>query len=260
MEITGSSIAGYAFGLPSLLVGLTAGLFGVLFLVTGTSRGVSLLLFGIVLTIAGSVATPVLRRLIKSQLGISFSRPAVVGISALSTVLATLLFVITIIGLISSTGSVPPGADVSNVSMSAQNVNPETADHQLEIIWNARAQSGVDPDTDDFSSYSAEDGEKFVVVRMEVTNVGDGEIELTPRFFQFESSGVRHDYQGLFGSSDGFSGITLSPGATHEGWIVFSVSEDTTTGVLVTNQDAYFDQNVSVAFTHDERMAIDVAD
>jgi hypothetical protein len=41
---------------------------------------------------------------------------------------------------------------------------------------------------------------------------------------------------------------------------VFQVPEDTTTGVLVTNQDAYFDQNVSVAFTHDERMAIGVAD
>lgn len=260
MEITGSSIAGYSFGLPSLISGLVGGLLGLLFLVSGTGGGVSLLLFGGVLLLAGLVATPFTRRIISSRLGINFSRGAIVGVSVLSTVVATILFVVAIIGLLSSGSPVAPGEDVSNVAMTAQDADLGGTPYQLEIDWNSRAQSGVDPDTGDFSSYSAENGEKFIVVRMEVTNTGTEEIELTPRFFQVDTNGVKHDYQGLFGSSNGFSRVTLSPGATHEGWMVFTVDENATSGVLLSNQDAYYDKTVKVTFTHQKDMPIDMAD
>lgn len=108
------------------------------------------------------------------------------------------------------------------------------------------------------SHYSSNDGQKFLVVRMEIENRGDGETELTPRLFQFESDGVVYDYQGLFGSSNGLSGVSLQSGSTYRSWVVFSLPEDATQGTLRANNDAYYDETVTVSFEHDGSMPIEM--
>lgn len=259
MEITGSSIVGYAYGLISLLVGLVAVLFGFLFLAAGTGGGVWVVFFGVVLLVGAIVAMPITRRWLSGAANIDFSRGAVVAINGAVAIVATILFVVAIIGLIGSAPASAPGDDVSNVSVSANDASG-TASNSLAITWNTRAQSGVDPDTSDLSSYSAEDGQKFVVLRMQLENTGSEDIELTPRFFKLESDGVVYDYQGLFGSSNGVSGVTLQPGATYDGWIAFQIPEDKRQATLIVDQSAYFNEEVNVEFIQDEELPIGVSD
>jgi len=44
---------------------------------------------------------------------------------------------------------------------------------ELEIDWNARAQTSVDPDPSDFQTYDSNDGQKYLVIRVAVTNTGE---------------------------------------------------------------------------------------
>lgn len=260
MDITGGTIAGYAYGIPALLVGLASAAFGVLFLLAGTGGAVATLLFGIVLLIGAVVSMPVSRRTVHDKVGISFSRGAVVGVCGVVSVLATVLFVVGVIGLLGSGASAVPGADVSNISVSANDVNSGSGS-ALSITWNSRAQSAVDPDSGDMSTYRAEDGQKFVVIRMQITNTGTEDIDLSPRFFKLQSSSVVYDYQGLFGSSSGgLSGVTLQPDGDYSGWIAFSVPSDTQSASLITDQSVYYDRNISVSFEHDSSMSINVSD
>jgi len=145
------------------------------------------------------------------------------------------------------------------VSVSAQNAEPSDPTASLDVTWNARAQSAVDPDPSDMEIYNANDGQKFVVVRASITNTGDTDLELRARFLKFESNGVEHDRQALFGSGYTLGGVTLKPDATHSGWTVFSVPEDTTEGQLVVDQEVYYDDRVAVSFTHDQSMAINMS-
>lgn len=259
VEITGSSIAGYTFGLVALAAGAVGSLFGLLFLLSGTGGGVSLLLFGLVLLIAGVVATPISRRLLSKYLGVDFSRGAVVAISGGASVIAVVLFVVAIIGLLSGVTPAPPGADVSNVSVSSQDA-VASSESSLSVTWNSRAQSAVDPDTEDLNIYNSPDGQKFVVVRMQIENTGSRDVELTPRLFKLRSGGTIYEYQRLFGSSDGLVGVTLQPGGTYDGWIAYSIPEDTESATLIVDQDAYFDRNVTVSFSKDSSLEINVAD
>jgi hypothetical protein len=167
--------------------------------------------------------------------------------------------VLIIVGL-SSTGAVAPGADVSNVTVTAEDTSPPGSTVSLDVEWNSRAQSAVDPDPDDVSTYQSNDDQKFVVVRMEVTNTGTEPIELTPRLFRLSSDGVEYEYQGFFGSGNSLSGVTLNSNGTHSAWTAFSVSEGLTDGELTVNQDAYFQKNISVSLTHNSDMPINMSD
>jgi len=169
------------------------------------------------------------------------------------------------IGLLALAGSADsgptgPGSDVSNVSMVAADASPPDATHSLDVVWNARAQSEVDPDPSDFSAYNANEGEKFLVVRMEITNSGDTDVELTQRLFKAEADGVRYDTQSLFGSGNSISDVTLSPGATYSGWVAFSIPSGTTDAELTVSQEAYYRENVTVAFDRNPEMPINMSD
>ena len=126
------------------------------------------------------------------------------------------------------------------------------------MTWNARAQSAVDPDTSDVSNYQAEDGNKFAVVRMQLTNAGESEIDLTPRLFRLTADGVSYDFQSLFGSGQGGLDVALQQNASYDGWVVFEVPEDTSNAELTVNQDAYVG-NTTVRFTQDESLPVNVS-
>jgi len=158
----------------------------------------------------------------------------------------------------SSAEGEPPGADVSNVTMSASNADPADPTYKIQSTWSARAQSAVDPDPGSLTQYSADDGEKYLVVRMQIENTGDESIELTPRLWQLETDGVVYDYQGLLGS--GSMDATLRPDATYSGWVIFAIPEDTSEATLLVNQEAYYRENVTVSFENDRSMAINMSD
>lgn len=157
-------------------------------------------------------------------------------------------------------GTQPAGADVSNVSVSSVDPSPGSSLTTLDVEWNSRAQSAVNPDTEDFSTYNSNEGEKFVVVRLQIENTGDESVDLTPRLFRLRSSGVEYEYQGLFGSGNGISGVTLNPGGEYSGWVAFSVPEDLTEAELIVHQDAIIGNGITVRFNQDQSMPIEVSD
>lgn len=241
-EITLGSIVSYVVGILLILMGM---------ILTVQSP------LGLLPLLGGLLILPVLRRELDRRTGISFSRGAAAGIGTVSVIAAVVIIVL--IAASGSTGGTP-GSDVSNVSVSAVNSNPSDASTKLEVTWNSRAQSAVDPDTSDMSIYNSENGQKFLVVRMTIENTGDNQLELDPRLFRFESEGVEYDYQPLFGSGNSFSGVTLNPDASYSAWIVYSIPEDTSEGRLIVNQEVYFQKNVTVTFSHKPRMAINMSD
>jgi hypothetical protein len=242
MDITFGAVVAYPFGVLAVLAGL--GLLAV-----SPIAGVALLL-------AGLLALPVVRRVLKSRLGLGFSRGATVGLVLLLSIVAA----IAVVGAALSGGGAAPGSGVPNVSMEAASASPPNPMTTLDVRWNARAQAAADPSTGDIGTYRAEDGQKFLVTRMQITNNGDSDIDLTPQLFRVASEGAEYEYQNLFGSSaGGLSQVSLRPGGSSDGWVVFSIPNETTEGELVVNQDAYFDDNISVAFEHDPSMPINVS-
>jgi hypothetical protein len=227
--------------------------------------GIPIALFSLVLLVLSPIALiplalslfiiPPIRRRITGYAGLEFSRGAVAGIGVVA--------VIAILGVaiaVSGGGSSQPGSDVEDISVSAVDASPDAPTTSLEVVWNSRAQSSVDPDPDDLSSYSSNEGQKFVVLRAEITNMGEESLELTPQMFRLRSSNVEYEYQALFGSGNSFSGVELNPEGSHSAWIAFSVPEGTTTAELFVDQSAFFDQTVEVQFDHDPEMAINMSD
>jgi hypothetical protein len=245
MEITLGSIVGYLLGIPLVLLAIL--------LTIQTPLGLIPLLTGLLII-------PVVRRQIAKRVGIEFSRWAVAGVGTIAIVSSVVVLLVVVLSAASGGGAAVPGADVSNVSVTAEDASAPESSTALEVEWNSRAQSAVDPDPDDMSTYNANEGQKYVVVRMRIANAGNEEIELTPRLFRIRSAGVEYDQAGLFGSGNTFSGVTVSPGASYSAWTVYSVPEDTSEAQLVVYRDAYFDKNVSVSFDRNRRMPINMSD
>lgn len=214
---------------------------------------------GLVPFLVALLIIPVVRREFTKRTGIKFSRGAVAGIGVFGVIAG--LIVLILVGFSGSGGSFEgPGADVSNVSVKAEDSHPPDAVTSLDILWNSRAQSGVDPDPDNLATYNADEGQKFLVVKMSITNSGNERIDLDPDLFRINSEGVEYEYQRLFGSGNSFSGVALNPGASYSGWTAFSVPDDTVEAKLIVHQDAYYQKNVSVSFSHNRNMAINVSD
>lgn len=243
MNITLGSIVSYVVGVPLTLLGL---------LLTIQSP------LGLVPLVTGVLIIPVVRRQLAERAGVEFSRGAAAGIGGFGVVAGVVIFVM--VALSGAGGGSAPGADVSDVSVTAVDASPADASRALSVEWNARAQSSVDPDPDDMSVYNANEGQKFVVIRMRITNEGSNSIELTPRLFRLRSAGVEYEYQALFGSGNSLSGVTLNPGGSYSAWTAFSVPEDLTDTELIVHQDALFGENVSVTFTHNRDMPIGMSD
>jgi hypothetical protein len=244
MEITLGSIVSYVVGIPLALLGL---------LLTIQSP------FGLIPLLAGLLIIPVIHRQLAKRVGIEFSRGATTGIGGFGVVAGVVILVV--VALSGSGGApAPPGADVSNVTITAEDASPPEADTSLQVVWSGRAQSAVDPDPNDISVYNSNEGEKFLVVRMEITNAGNEQLELSPRLFRVEAEGVEYEYQSLFGSGNSFSGITLNPDSSYAAWTAFSIPEETEEARLIVNQDTYFQKNVSISFSQDSEMAINMSD
>jgi len=231
--------------------------------------GVSLVLLSTLLTIqsllgllplvAGMIILPPVRRQLDSRMNVTISRGLAAGVGGVGIVMAIVVMV-AVAGGGGTGGENIPGSDVEDVSVTAVNPSVSDAPSQLEVEWNSRAQSAVDPDPDDISSYESNDGQKYIVVRMNIQNTGSQSVDLTPQAFILRSDGVEYDYQGMFGSGNSLTDVTLNPDGEYSGWVAFSVPEEMNEAELVSNQEAYFDQTVSTNFNRNSDMEINMED
>lgn len=281
MKITLASIIGYLFGIIAILLGL-------LFMFTNIISGAALVL-------AGLLALPAFRRRLRASANIEFSRWAMVGVIVLLTVVSVAVLGATApsstadaenngtttetqentetrtptpeaAGTTSeptadatATPSPATSQSASGLRMTAVDASVSDPVTSLNIRWNAQTQPSVDPDTGDSTAYYAEDGRTFLVVRMQIENTGEEQVELTPRLFRVVFDGVEYSNQQLFGSSSGgLSQVALQPDGEYEGWVVFSIPTEASQGEIIVNQDVLIGQ-ISVSFEHASDMSIDVA-
>jgi len=244
MEITLGKIVSYGVGIPLVLASIVLTILSPL---------------GLIPLIFGLLILPPIRRQLSKRVGVDFSRGAAAGIGTLGVIAAIVVLLVAALSG-GGGGSAQPGSDVSNVSISAVDSSPEESLTALNVEWNSRAQSAVDPDPDDISSYSSNEGQKYVVFRLQIENVGNESVDLTPRLFRLRSEGTEYDHQTLFGSGNSLSGVTLNSGGEYSGWVAFSVPEDLVEAELIVYQDAVISNEITVTFNHNPSMPIEMDD
>jgi hypothetical protein len=115
------------------------------------------------------------------------------------------------------------GATISAVSTAGEEAT-------LRVRWNAKTASAI---TVGGARYEAPPNETFVVVRMNVTNVGDSPERLSQRRLALGVAGERYGYQPLVNET-GFPAAGLfAPGESREVWTLFSVPADAESGTLL---------------------------
>ncbi|MFC4550901.1 DUF4352 domain-containing protein, partial [Halorussus sp. GCM10023401] len=119
----------------------------------------------------------------------------------------------------------------------------------LHVGWDAKVVDTIDPNESDEVAYYPPEGERFVVVYLNVTHVGDEELELRQRDFKLQSGNETHGFRPLAGT-DGFFDHPMGPGRNYKGWTAFTVPKGTT-GTLV------YDGNASVAVEFEREPDLD---
>lgn len=141
--------------------------------------------------------------------------------------------------------------------------SPGNATAPLQVRWNAKTTTEIDPSSKKNVVYPSRSGQQFVVVRMNVTNEANDTVLLRQKGFQFRANGTIHGYQPL-GDEGGFGTVQLAPGQSTTVWTAFSVGEGTTGGALVVNDAVHGNvtreraDDVAVNFTHDPKLSADI--
>ena len=143
-----------------------------------------------------------------------------------------------------------PGEATRPVSLSADGVTAQTPDVSLDIAFNSHVQTRLptDPQT------IADDGHKWLIVRCDVTNVGDAQRDLTIYQYLIESGGEQYE---IVQTKEPWSLAekTAGPGDTVTGWLVFQIPKSETEATLVvrdqiqTSFEIRFERNGSLSST-----------
>lgn len=268
MNLTAGKIISSLVGGGSLLLGVATAIYGLSMVLVGFSGGLPVTLAGVLFIFAGSVTFPWTRPYVSAYTRVEFSGGAIATIMLLSIVLSPALALTG--GLMYNPSTVPadsssttsdqttPSAvdDAPPVTVTSENVDSNRS-NILHVEYHGRAQYTVDPDPDTLSSYSSDDGNKYVVVRLELTNNGSSEIDLRNSMFRIDVDGVVRDSVNLFGADGGLSGTSLRPEATTKAWIVFSVPEDAEDTTILADL-TYYDTH-GIVFSQNQSLAIDMA-
>ncbi|WP_396610375.1 restriction endonuclease [Haloferax sp. S1W] len=163
-------------------------------------------------------------------------------------VVAVLLLVLAL-GSVAALGPAVNGSGSSGgpdgVALSAlSTASSSSAD--MTARWNAQTTSSI---TVGNNTYTAPDGEQFVVVALNVTNQRTSPGSLPQSAVVFESDSVRYSHQPLQNVSS-FSGGLFAPNESKTVWTIYTVPEDTTTGTLVVQPTA----EDTVAFVYDDSL------
>lgn len=116
------------------------------------------------------------------------------------------------------------GYTITAVSLSSGNAT------SVPIVWNARQQSTVVAPNGE--TYTAPEGEQFVVVQLNITNPGDETLVLRPGYLALATNNTRYGNRRLQGAS-GQLPVQIEPGASTEAYVVYSVPEDADSGTLL---------------------------
>lgn len=149
-----------------------------------------------------------------------------------------------------------PEPSVPSVSLSATDATPSDPYTTLDVRYNGRAQRSVNPLWVD-GSIEAEEGSKYLVVRMEVRNVGDPSIVGHPEYFVAVVDGTEYPYLLPEGAYNPFLGETVSPGDPYDCWTVYRIPEHATAAHLAVDQQLYHQPN-EVQFTEDPGITVGV--
>ena len=113
------------------------------------------------------------------------------------------------------------------VTLAARDATAQPADVSLELTYNSYAgpELPTDPAT------LADDGYKWLIVRCDVTNVGDTQRDLTMYQYLVESNGEQYETVQTK-ESWSLAEQSAGPGGTVTGWLVFQIPQETTEATL----------------------------
>ena len=170
-------------------------------------------------------------------------------------VVAVLLLVLAV-GSVAVLGPMVDGlgtpVDQSGVAVSALSSAPNGS-AEMVARWNSRTTDSIAVGNE---SYTAPDGQQFVVVALAVSPTNSSPGSLPQSALVFESDGVRYGYQPLSNSTGFSTGGLFAPNETQTVWTVFSVPSNTTTGTVLVGDSG----DDTVAFVHDESLPVEPDD
>ncbi|QCC48237.1 restriction endonuclease [Halobellus limi] len=131
------------------------------------------------------------------------------------------------------------GTDVSAVSTAGANAT-------VDVRWNAKTTDSL---TVNGTTYDAPSEQKFLLVRMNVTNRDGAPTQFGQSALVVDVAGERYAHQPLDGVTGFPSAGLFEPGETREVWTVFSVPENGTSATLLTTDET------GVRFVRDPSLA-----
>ncbi|MFB6124790.1 MAG: restriction endonuclease [Halanaeroarchaeum sp.] len=135
------------------------------------------------------------------------------------------------VGVVPDLGTLPVlgGAGGSGFTMTAASLSSGTGGGGLDVAWHARPQKKV---VTDAGRFEPDPGSRFVVVQMNVTNRGDSQMVVTPRFFGLAANNSRVGPQ-LLNGAKGQPPMPVPPGGERSVWVAFPVDEGVDEGTLL---------------------------
>ncbi len=176
-------------------------------------------------------------------------RKAVAGVVV--AVLAIMVAAVVVPTILGTGGSVK--TDGWNVS--ATSTAPSNATNALEVRWNTKRVSKLNPKTGDPGVYKPKGGKRFLLVSMNVSNNGKNSVGLQQQDFAVRSNGSLLGYQPLTNTT-GHSAV-LQAGHSTTVWYAFSIDKDAKNATIVTS-GRLRRNHVPTQFVHDKSVEADI--
>ncbi|WP_227353706.1 restriction endonuclease [Haladaptatus salinisoli] len=187
--------------------------------------------------------------------GLSLPIPASVPPKAVAGVVVAVLAVVLAVVVAPTILGTGSKVEESDWNVTAASTTPDNVTRALDVRWNAERVSEIDPESDDAGVYRPREGERFLLVSMNVTNAGADSVGLRQRDFVLRSNGTLRGHQPLVNAS-GFNSTVLEEGESVTVWTVFSVDADATNATIAVSEAARHG-GLRVRFVRDESLPAD---
>lgn len=139
--------------------------------------------------------------------------------------------------------------------ISAVDSAPDEPETTLEIRWNATVYDDVtlDPDDDD-QHYTPDEGEHYLIVQAELSNVGEEWASVGPGDFGVEADGEEREWIAL--DDEDRMNLEVQPDNSEVDFVTFTVPEGTDEVEIIAPLSEF--QHWDSEFTHDEGLEMDV--
>lgn len=106
----------------------------------------------------------------------------------------------------------------------------ESADIELGLDWNARTQSGTEVEPDSNAGYSADEGQKTVVLRVKFINSSEEDVPISTKLFDgfVETPDTREDADRLSISARIVDDVILKPGGERKAYMAYEIPVNAT--------------------------------